>query len=263
MDILNIRIRELGCEYFLRYTDKACFRGDFLNLLMEKVAFVSGVNVDDFFLLTIHVSGKLALFNNVDNQWHIYSDDVDLPYDDVIAFNGEFYAVDYTGRTVLVGYDAVDNSAVLVAKSICGGDKKRLVEIGGELMLVDVYMSLPPWEHDHDMEDLDQYVSSRSMWFKVFRLDREGKNWVEVKDFGNYILFLGMYSGFSASAVDVLCQKGNCIYFSFPDNFYPSNFDEDDDVFKFHCGGVYNLEDASITYSKLFWPPPPWVASSL
>lgn len=261
MDISNIRIRELGCEYFLCFTDKVYCRGDFFNLLKEKVAFLSGINCDDdFFLLTIHVSGRLALLNNVDYQWHVLFDDVELPYDDVIAFNGEFYAVDYTGRTVLVGFDAVNNSAILVAKPVCGGDKKRLVEIGGELMLVDVYMGLPPWEEGAN--SMDDYVDSRSMWFKVFRLDREGKDWVEVKDLGDYVLFLGVYSAFSASTVDLLYHKRNCIYFAFPDNFYPSHFNEDDDLLKFHCGGVYNLEDASISYSKLFWPPPPWITWS-
>ncbi|XP_021753000.1 F-box protein SKIP23-like [Chenopodium quinoa] len=172
MDLSNIRIRELGCEYFLRYTDKICFRGDFLNLLIEKVAIIPGINHDHFFLLTIHVSGKLALYNSVNNIWHIISDKIDVPYDDIIAFNGEFYAVDYTGRIVLVRCDAIDNTALL-ATSFGGGDKKRLVEVGDELMLVDVYMGLPPWEYDHDMENFDGYVTSRSKWFKVYRLDRK------------------------------------------------------------------------------------------
>ncbi|KAL2936993.1 F-box protein SKIP23 [Bienertia sinuspersici] len=262
IDLFNIRIREMGHEFFLRYTDEVYCRGDFLNLLMEKVAFLSGQNGDDFFLLTIHISGGLALYNNVDNQWHVISDDLDLPYDDVIAFNGEFYAVDYVGKTVLVGTDTA-NSVNLVANSVCGGDQKRLVEMGGELMLVDVYMGLPPWDDDHNIEDLDEYVSSsRSVWFKVYRLDREGKTWVEVKDLGNNILFVGMTSAFAASAVDFAFHKGNCIYFPFPDKFHPSCLYEGDDIFRFHCGGVFHMEDSSISYSELFWPPPPWITSS-
>ncbi|XP_057525809.1 F-box protein SKIP23-like [Amaranthus tricolor] len=259
MDLSNIRIRDIASEYFLCYTDNT---SEFLNLLMEKVAYLSrSNNSDDFYLLTIYVSGKLALFNNLRNRWHVISDKVDLPYDDVIAFNGEFYSVDYTGRTVLVGVDDVD-TLKLVAKPVCGGDKKRLVEIDGELMLVDVYFGLPPWENFSNrrkMEDLDECVASRSFWFKVYRLEWEGMNWVEVKDLGNYVLFLGMYSSFSVLAADILMEKGNCIYFAFTDNFYPSHFNEANDVFKFHCGGVFNLEDSSITYSNSFWPPPHWI----
>ena len=133
MDLSNIRIRDIASEYFLCYTDNT---SEFLNLLMEKVAYLSrSNNSDDFYLLTIYVSGKLALFNNLRNRWHVISDKVDFPYDDVIAFNGEFYSVDYTGRTVLIGVDDVD-TLKLVAKPVCGGDKKRLVEIDSELMLV-------------------------------------------------------------------------------------------------------------------------------
>lgn len=103
MDISNIRIRELGCEYFLRYADNACFKSDFVKLLRETVAFLPRTNGDDFFLLTIHLCGRLSLFNNVDDQWHLISDDVDLPYDDVIAFSGEFMLlILLAGRTVCV-----------------------------------------------------------------------------------------------------------------------------------------------------------------
>ena len=218
MDLSNIRIRDIASEYFLCYTYNT---SEFLNLLMEKVAYLSrSNNSDDFYLLTIYVSGKLALFNNLRNRWHVISDKVDFPYDDVIAFNGEFYSVDYTGKTVLVEVDDVD-TLKLVAKPVCGGDKKRLVEIDGELMLVDVYFGLPPWENFSNrrkMEDLDECVASRSFWFKVYRLEWEGMNWVEVKDLGNYVLFLGMYSSFYVLAADILMEKENCIYFAFTDN---------------------------------------------
>ncbi|KAH9608407.1 hypothetical protein KSS87_010028 [Heliosperma pusillum] len=267
LDVLNTRINELGLEFCYNGSD---ILGD-SSLYTEKVAFLPVKNDDgsSFLFLTIHVSGKLAIFNGVFMKWNLV-DQSQFPFDDVIAFNGEFYAVDNVGRTVVVGIDSVECDVSVVSKSVCGGDKKRLVEMNGELMLVDLYIGLPPFLGDNEEDEvdgcnvigLDEFVTSRSMWFRVFRLDRGRMEWVEVNDLGNNVLFLGVDSTFSASADDLCWDKGNCICFNFPQLFFPSLKDEDDHALKYHCGGVYNLEDASISFAKVFWPPPSWVTSS-
>ncbi|KAK9666734.1 hypothetical protein RND81_14G207400 [Saponaria officinalis] len=270
LNILNTRINELGLEFSYHGSD---ILGD-CSLYTEKVAFLPAKNgdVNNFLFLTIHVSGKLAIFDDVSMQWNLV-DHFQSPYDDVISFNGDFYAVDNLGRTVVLSVNELDSNncdVSVVAQPVCGGDKKRLVEMCGELMLVDVYIGFPPFlgDNDEDEEDgcnvvvLDEFIVSRSMWFKVFRLDRELMRWVEVKHLGNNVLFLGINSAFSASADDLYWDRGNCICFNFPGLFLPSIGDEDDEVVKYHCGGVYNLEDSSISFAKVFWPPPSWVTSS-
>lgn len=270
LDLSNRRVLDLGQEYVLHYVH---FRpssnalSDAGHLYMEKVVLMSlGSNGDgNFALLTIHVSGKLVMFRSGDKRWTVIHD-MPSPYDDVILYQGSFYAVDCTGRAVLVG---LSSTVTLVANSVFGGDKKFLIESCGELLMVDMYLSLVPEPNLDDEADyyLNPYVfmGEKTVKFKVFKLDREGKKWDEVRNLGNRVLFLSDDCTFSASASDLYGCK-NCIFFT--DNFFYTS-GEDDEVFKTRAIGVYDLENGSIApltsypeYSKLFWPPPDWLKST-
>lgn len=232
---------------------------------MEKVAFCVSPNCFDYALLTIHVSGKLAMFKSGDKKWTIVEDSP-YPYDDVIVFDGHFYAVDGTGKTVAV--DPFD-SVTLVAPPVFGGDKKCLVESMGELLLVDVYLSFDPDDtgdyglgEEEDDENGACYMSEKTVRFKVFRLDQAGKNWIEVQSLADRILFLGDNCSFSASVSDFSGCKGNCIYFTDAYHNLPT---EMEGAFWDHEIGVFDLDSGIIgplTSSKLFWPPPSWVTST-
>lgn len=228
-----------------------------------------------YVILTIHVSGKLAILKIGDYQW-TRIDDLVSPYDDVVLFKGRFYAVDNTGRTVVVNLDGLlEFSPVLelVANPVFGGDKKTMVVLCGELLLVDTYLSEGPeddlgFEEDLEFSDeFDCYMTERTVRFKVFRLDWGEKKWEEVKDLGDRILFLGDYCSFSALASDFDGCKGNCIIFV-DHNFYMTR-EERDGAVKGRGVGVFDLESGKIGslvdypgYSKMFWPPPSWVSST-
>ncbi|KVH88005.1 F-box domain, cyclin-like protein [Cynara cardunculus var. scolymus] len=269
LDLLNFRVMELGQEYALQYISyrpNANSIGDSVTLYMEKVAFCSS-GVDGFVLLTIHVSGKLALLKYGERKWHIIND-LPSPYDDVIFYKGEFYAVDSTGRTVIVVLDSDTTLLKVVANSVFGGDKKFLVESLGELFMVDKYLSVGP-ENDFDYddenyefyEDFDCFMSERTVKLEVYRLDREEQKWDEVKSLGDRMLFLGDNCGFSASASDFPGCRGNCVFFT-------GQSREDDGLMKSRGVGVFDLESGCIGpisndsgYSQLFWPPPHWLHS--
>ncbi|KAI3728974.1 hypothetical protein L6452_17619 [Arctium lappa] len=269
IDLLNFRVTELGQEYALQYISyrpNANSIGDSVTLYMEKVAFCSS-GIDGFVLLTIHVSGKLALLKCGERKWNIIND-LPSPYDDVIFYKGEFYAVDSTGRTVIVVLDSDTTSLKVVASSVFGGDKKFLVESLGELFMVDKYLSVGP-ENDFDYddenyefyEDFDCFMSERTVKLEVYRLDREEEKWDEVKSLGDRMLFLGDNCGFSASALDFPGCKGNCVFFT-------GQSREDDGLMKSRGVGVFDLESGCIGpisndsgYSQLFWPPPRWLHS--
>ncbi|XP_010266938.1 PREDICTED: F-box protein SKIP23-like [Nelumbo nucifera] len=271
LDLSEIRVSELGQEYVLQYVDYRS-SGDADNLYMEKVVFsLNPAYGHDYMLLTIHVSGKLAMFKSGDETWTIIQD-LTFPYDDVIHFKGKFYAVDHTGRTV-----TVDSSpaVTVIAFPVFGGDKKFLVESEGDLLLVDMYLSVGPDDDPNNNEDedaifghIDSYIIEKTVKFEVFKLDPGRQKWVSMKSLGDRLLFLGDNCSFSASASDFAGCKGNCIYFT--DNFFHSNGEEDGAPFMDHDIGVFNLEDGSIGplasypgYSKLFWPPPSWIASTM
>ncbi|XP_030944877.1 F-box protein SKIP23-like [Quercus lobata] len=283
INLLNFRILELGHEYVLHYMNFKPFGnsslGDVSSLYMEKVVYIrlgSENETDDFALLTIHVSGKLAMFKSGNKNWCIIADmplvhDVLSPYDDVALFRGEFYAVDNTGRTVLVG---LSSNLSLVAGSVFGGDKKFLVESVGQLLLVDMYLSAVFDDVDGGAEDVDEAfldgtMGERTVRFKVFGLDWEGKKWVEVKSLGDRVLFLGDNCTFSAPASVLSGCRGNCIFFTGNFNRNCEEGGSSDGVFRNREIGVCDLDSGSIKplgdypeYSKLFWPPPAWVAST-
>lgn len=273
LDISGIRVTELGNEYTLQHINYRPFAssiGDSGTLYMEKVALSLGFYDGLFVILTIHVSGKLAMLKQGDKKWTII-DDLPAPYDDVTVFDGNFYAVDSTGRAVMVipASDPGSNPSLkVVAKAVLGGDKKYLVDSLGELYLVDKYLSVGPEDdlgYDDNFEfyeDFDCYTSERTIKFEVFKLDKEGETWVEVKNLGDRMLFLGDNCGFSASGSQFSGVKGNCIIFT-------GQSKEEDGVPKSRGVGVFDLESGSIGpishytgCSELFWPPPAWVSST-
>lgn len=267
----NIRVRELGEEYALQYINfrpTASSIGEAGNLYMEKVAVLN--DGSGFVLLTIHVSGKLVVYKSGDEKWRLI-DDLPSPYDDVILWRGKFYAVDNTGRIVVV--NTVDLNVSVSANSIFGGDKKLLVDSDGELLVVDMYLSVEPAddlgfnEGLEFYEEFDSFMSERTVKFKVFRLDEEGEKWIEITNLGDKMLFLGDNCAFSASAAEVFGDekcRGNCIFFT---DQYCNR--EDEVGLKARGVGLFDLEsgsigpvDGHIGYSNMFWPPPEWVYST-
>ncbi|CAL0326180.1 unnamed protein product [Lupinus luteus] len=254
LDIYHLPVIELGEEFVLNIGGPPSCS----SLYMEKVVFSwTGSNTQGFVLLTIHVSGKLALFRSGDEGWSIIPD-MPTPYDDVCVFKGRLFAVDGTGRTVRVGLDL---SVEIVAEPVFGGDKKFLVECEGELLLVDKYLSsgyvcgLDMLAEDGD--EIFELGCERAMKFGLYRLEEEERRWVELESLNGRVLFLGDDCAFCVPATDLRVAKGDCVVFR-------------DDTFNLNvleCGiGVFNLGDDGISllsrqpdYFNLFWPPPDWV----
>lgn len=248
LDFLRLHALEIGREFRL---SSACSSTE--SLYDEKLVLLPAGN-DRFALITIHISGKLALFHRGDCGWTILPD-MPTPYDDVCAFRGTFYAVDGNGRTVTVGLDA---AVRVVAERVFGGDKKFLVECDGALMLVDLYLSTD--YENLDEEDVGDMGWERTVRFDVFRLDEEVGRWVEMASLGEWVLFLGDDCAFSASAKDLGVERGN--YVVFRDNGLGA-------VRVANGVGVFDLDDEKISplsecpgLSELFWPPPDWVRSN-
>jgi hypothetical protein len=218
-------------------------------------------------LLTIHISGKLAIFRNGDEQWMIMPEMPPNPYTDVCVFNGRPIAVDRTGLTGVVGPDF---SLDLVAEAVFGGGRKLLVESDGELLLVDKYSHrIGQFRHQEQsgagQSDLCTFTKrvykvgvERAVRFDVFRLDENDKKWVKLTNLGDRVLFLGKDCAFSAKASDLCMENGNCVIFR-----------DDDYGGRIHSTGlginVFCLDNQQISplsalprCSNLFWPPPQW-----
>ncbi|KAK7243549.1 hypothetical protein RIF29_38351 [Crotalaria pallida] len=257
LDIYNLPVLDLGQEFVLNLRGVPSLN----SLYMEKVVFLrTGFKKERFVLLTIHVSGKLALFRSGDADWSVIPD-MPTPYDDVCVFKGELFAVDSTGRTVRVGLDL---SVEIAGESVFGGDKKFLVECGDELLLVDKYLSsdyvcsLDMFGEDaEDGDEIYELGCERAAKFRLYRLDEVERRWVELESLSNRVLFLGDDCAFCVPASDLCVAKGDCVIFR-------------DDIFNINVlesgMGVFHLDEDEVSplanqpdYSKLFWPPPDWV----
>ncbi|KAK1588533.1 hypothetical protein Q3G72_024397 [Acer saccharum] len=272
IDIEKLSILEIGHEYVLNYINCCPNALNDGNLYMEKVVLMnlgySEGDFDAFVLLTIHVSGKLAIFKSSDKKWTILQD-MPSPYDDVMLYKGNFYAVDNSGRTVLIDYSSFHVS--LVANPVFGGDKKYLVECKGDLLLVDMYLSIDSGSVDSSVFDA-YFMTEKTVKFEAFKLDEGSKEWVNVDNLNENLLFLGEDCCFSASIDDLHVSKGNNVLFVDSSFILSGENDEGDGDGHDHDVGVvvFDFENQCIKpvgqypeYSKLFWPPPSWITSTM
>lgn len=130
-----------------------------------------------------------------------------------------FFAVDNNWRTVSV--DFISLELTLDASHVYGGDKKFLVESCGEMLLVDMYLSMEEVDGDPGFaEEVYEHqavlMNERTVKFKkAFKFMEREKSWVEVKDLGDRMLFLGDDCTFSASDSDLLPLRGrSSVFFS-------------------------------------------------
>jgi len=82
------------------------------------------------------------------------------------------------------------------------------------------------------------------------------KKWVEVRNLGDRVLFLGEDCAFSASASELGVENGNCVIFRDDLCGYANANKLENAVFCLDTDAISPLSDSS-GYSK-FWPPPEW-----
>lgn len=211
----------------------------------------------DFFvaMAIICSTGDLAYCKNGDECWNIVENSRSFS-EDVIYFNGLFYAVNKAGQIVVcdVNGNSPKVSFIETPRQI-GGDMQYLVSSGDGLLLVTRYLDL-------DVEfDIFIYKTAR---FEVFKLDLNGPRWERVTSLGDMMLFIGDNSSLALSASGLSGCMGDCIYYT--DDYSANNYDG-------HIGehdlGIFKLSDGSIeplpcyprnSYSRLQWPPPLWIS---
>ncbi|KAK2434743.1 F-box protein SKIP23 [Trifolium repens] len=209
---------------------------------------------DACFLLTIRISGKLAIFRSGDENWMMLPEIPPMPYTDVCVFDGQPIAVDSTGRTVAVGPDL---SLDFVAEAVFGGDTKLLVESDGELLLVDKYLTHFGVTCTFNPEGVYQIETERAARFVVFRLDEKEKKWVKLKSLGDKILVMAEDFAFSVSASDLCIENGNCVIYR--DNVYATHFSTTGRRIGVFClDNHIGIHLCLIFLINLFWPPSLW-----
>ncbi|KAG9451088.1 hypothetical protein H6P81_011053 [Aristolochia fimbriata] len=233
---------------------------------LHKVVLPSRPSDRDFLVLALYTTMCMgAIFRPGDKAWTLVGGENDWRlFDDLIRYKGNIYTVDINGwfgmfdfssepRAIKLGCLPSLPTAVDPLNPWCRYTK-YLVELSGDLLII-VRRVFNSWQIviDDDLILPEVVLSYKTTCFKVYKLDQIQPNlmWVEVKDLGDYSVFVGQNTSFIVKA----SQEGgwwrrNCIYFT------------DDN------GGVYNLEDGTFQdhYQGLscsYHSPPVWFTPSL
>ncbi|KAH0745709.1 hypothetical protein KY285_007366 [Solanum tuberosum] len=212
-----------------------------------------------------------------DEKWTTLKDLTRSKIVDISVYKGNFYVVDTYGETIM--YDPFSFNETNVSSNVKGlsssifngwGSKKRLVESGGELFLVDMFL---------DTDVKTEVHGSQPSWncpkeIKVYRLDEEQHEWIAVHTLGDQIFFAGDDCCFSVSSSDFGDQcRGNCIYYKNGDIIVDiSGNDLSEEVKLRYKGlhdqltGIMTLQDGKLgslssfrEYADIFWPTPSWL----
>ncbi|KAL6220763.1 hypothetical protein ACLB2K_008519 [Fragaria x ananassa] len=173
-------------------------------------------------------------------------------FDDVIFYQGKFYAVSNYGRTVVRHSSSKDLTEIAspIFSSSCDKKQKKktkkkkqnkkyktrkfLVESFGELLCV----HRAGCAYVGEGGSVDKMLQT-GVKFKVYRLDQNSGEWIvlQASDLKRRILFVGEDFSFSVSARDFPGCPGSYIYFCYEYEKYPHEI----------CSGigVFNLDDGT------------------
>ncbi|KAM7519206.1 hypothetical protein LguiB_018168 [Lonicera macranthoides] len=252
------------------------------NMLLKwvKLLLSSSPSSDDCVVVAIYGEfSKLAWCKCGDIEWtplYMYPSGPRQPaFIDALFHNGKLHALNARGKLVVFESIAPEPNVIeVVAEAPYNAvtDPMYLVECyDGELIMVGRYS---------ERTDDEIYIRSTN-FFKVWKLVdsiNNSKCWVQVKNIGDNVLFVGLNSCFSISARDFifLGYKENCIYFTDEPEAFGGKMDNqqhsdliggkrqpDSDI------GLFNLANGKIESlpgfkcdPRFFWPPPIWVTPS-
>ncbi|KAF9596754.1 hypothetical protein IFM89_013301 [Coptis chinensis] len=271
-DVLEYNPERIGMEYSVRSiwlqkdTSKFFSLAKMKNYFIEKFVLSSSPTEKNCLAMAIFRDcNKLACCRLGDEGWKNVEGGL-CHFQDIIYFNGKFYALSILGRLFIVSNAEVEASSPMPTFVIgppdgfsCSSGKVYLVESSGELLMVDRGIKLGS-------------INKNTLKFSIFKLNvypNSLPTWSKVMSLGDRMLFLGQGESFSFSSRDLPGPwKGNHIYFT-DDHVLLGN-----PKYQKAAGsdyGVFNLEDECFQTLPLplpaeykgrrtrIWPPPIWI----
>ncbi|KAF5186608.1 hypothetical protein FRX31_023806 [Thalictrum thalictroides] len=213
---------------------------------------------------------KLACCRLGDDRWKSIEGEWN-PFEDVMHYDGKFYAVDYQGMVIVLPDEEIEAKSAPKAEHFARLPSEYkfslhklylVISCDGELLIV-----------DRDIEET-QSKFYETVDFKIFKLNKNSETksrWCEVETLGEQVLFLGINESFSISSHHLVqcSRKGNCIYFTDDD------YESQDHLRQNVAGsdlGVFYLNREKTRFQTLplplqgyngrrkrIWPPPIWL----
>jgi hypothetical protein len=253
LDFNEICVLQLGTNFIINDNNEKLPDRDYDYMHPKTVLAVTCYGKKPTVLGTLcYVTHWPMLFLGIDERWSLISSST--YYGDTCVFKGRIYAVNLSGRTVVVG---PESSVQLAAQPVVlDATQKLLVESEGELLLVNICESFP------DIFDIDlfQLDEKEKKWVRLMDFDEKKNEWVKSRDIGDRVLFLGNGCSFSAYASELGLPKGNCIVF-IDDSFLGcGNSVRGNYVFHMDQDRLSSLSEYP-EYFNLFLPPE-WILKS-
>lgn len=229
LNLLDFRVSQVCKSYHVQYFNpsKPSFR-DYDVGYVRKILLLTNHNAgserNSFSLMAIDRYDLLCYLKSGSEKWTKLKS-ASFYIDDIIVYKRNFYVVDRYGETMK--FDSSFNETVVASRLSDGvRRKKRLVESEGQLFLVD------------SSSDVGR---NTSIEIKMYRLDEEQNEWIEVHTLGDQIFFAVNDCCFSVSSRhfgDQYC-RGNCIYYVNGSVYYDDE-DSDDDMGMCGCCCGFN-----------------------
>ncbi|KAL9231742.1 hypothetical protein vseg_006930 [Gypsophila vaccaria] len=270
VDMTALRCLELGRAYRVQARGGGGDRFDFedfnSSISVKKVAvrIVEG----EVWVVGLYSYGQIGVWcGSGDHCWKV----LEGQFEDVVCFDGEFYAVDRRGRLVRVdtrSCELLELVAAMEGVSMYMYMYNYLVEANYRLYMVNKIVNPRPVNYYDEEEEewvVDKTSVGKPLGFNVCVLDWRGMCWEKVKSVGNTVLFVSRDATFAVRAQDLGWSKGDCVFFE-----GLTGYDDGADM-KFGLNaGVYSLEDGGIStfgslssrWTDIFWPPSSWFDDS-
>ncbi|KAK4368180.1 hypothetical protein RND71_011972 [Anisodus tanguticus] len=219
LNLLDFRVSQVCKSYHVQYFNPSTPSfSDYDIGNVKKILLLSDQANRSFSLMAIDRNDKLCYMKSGDEKLTIIKK-ASSYIDDIIVYKGNFYFVDLYGETMK--FNTSFNETMVASRLSDGGRKKRLVESGGQLFLVD------------SSSDVGK---NSNVEIKVYGLDEEQSKWIEVQTLGDRIFFAVNDCCFSVSSRDFGECRGNCIYYVNRGVYYDYE-DSDDDMMCYCCYG--------------------------
>ncbi|CAA7032980.1 unnamed protein product [Microthlaspi erraticum] len=201
INVLDCHILSLGHQYRIKHiSTRRDFQGP---TVYGGVAFIQ-LNKEgggDFMVLLNDVNG-LMLLTSAEMRWKRLKNVPSGTCMDIVSFRGKFYATFLLRETFVIDPYTMDVTTLMPLQDEisnnylvrCGDDELFLVELTYPMISDDV-------------------VDPKFYTCRVSRLDEEAGRWVEVRDLGDRVFFIGYRGNFSCLAKD-LCDgrvSGNSV----------------------------------------------------
>lgn len=267
LNLLDHRVKEIAVGYDLGFYGDRKRKDPELEGGERRAYFVQKVAVsprfddkdDSFAVMAIYSMNVLGIWRKGDADWtKINIGDGEVYLEDIAYYNGKFYALNMLGVTVSVDPKSLQVTEVAAAApKFNGTGVKYLIKTGQDLLLVVKQIYVEDFG-DHQISNGEYFYPIRMI---VLKLDEKNKQWVRVVDgLQETALFLDNDYSFSLSVKEFPGCKENCVYFA------DSVFMTSGDKFPGCYAGIYDMKSGDVeplsaypNYSKIFWPPPPWL----